>query len=153
MLLPFHKEAVGNPAKHPQDEDAFVALHAAAIVVVGNIQPLVKATLNAPALAVEFQPTGRIEPLRWRAGDQSHFLIFAALGLTQQPGPLGGKRKPHVLRSNGRRANDAIFSTPLVVLLSASLSARGLIRGGNPLGERILFFEGLPTAWVGSFYW
>jgi hypothetical protein len=83
MLSPFHEEAVGNPPKHPQDEDAFVALNTAAIVVVGNIQPLVKAALNAPTLAVEFQPTDGIESARGSTGDQSHFLIFAALGLTQ----------------------------------------------------------------------
>jgi hypothetical protein len=81
MLSPFHEEAVGNAAKHPQYEYALVALNATAIVVVGNIQPLVKAALDAPPLAVEFQPTDGIEPGRWSAGDQSHLLIFAALGL------------------------------------------------------------------------
>ena len=81
MLSPSHKEAVGNAAKHPQYEYALVALNATAIVIVGNIQPLVKAALDAPPLAVEFQPTEGIEPGRWSAGDQSHLLIFAALGL------------------------------------------------------------------------
>ena len=80
-LSPFHEEAVGNAAKHPQYEYALVTLNATAIVVVGNIQPLVKAALDAPPLAVEFQPTEGIEPGRWSAGDQSHLLIFAALGL------------------------------------------------------------------------
>jgi fumarate reductase subunit C len=83
MLLPFDKEAVGNPPKHAEHQNAFVALNAAPVVVVGNIEALVKAALNAPTLAVEFQPAGSIESLRWRTGDQSHFLIFATLGLTQ----------------------------------------------------------------------
>lgn len=82
MLPPFHEEAVGNSAKHPQDEDALIALNATAIVVVGYIQSLVKAALDAPPLAVEFQPTDGIEAGRGSAGDQSYFLIFAALGLT-----------------------------------------------------------------------
>lgn len=81
MLPPFHEEAVGHPAEHAEDEDALIALNATAIVVVGYIQPLVKAALDAPPLAVEFQPTDGIEPGRGSAGDQSHFLVFAALGL------------------------------------------------------------------------
>ena len=72
MLLPFDKEAIGNTAKHAEHQNSFVALNAAPVVVVGNIEPLVKAALNAPTLAVEFQPAGRIESLRRRTGDPVH---------------------------------------------------------------------------------
>ena len=66
---PFHIEADGNAPKHAEHPNARIALHTAAVVVVGDIQALVQPVFNAPALAVEFEPGGRIERLGRRAGD------------------------------------------------------------------------------------
>ena len=149
-LPPFHEEAVGDPPIHSQDQHAFVALDAATIVVVRNIQPLMKATLDAPALAVEMQPLGSLEPLRRSTGDQGHFFIFATLGLAQQTRRLMGQRKADILRTNGRSANDPVFRTALVVLLRTSLSRRRFIWGENPLAERRPCSECGPAEWAGS---
>lgn len=69
MFSPFHKEAVGNAPEHAQDEDPFVTLNAATIVVVRDIQPLMQAALDAPTLAVKFQPPLSPQPFGWSAGD------------------------------------------------------------------------------------
>src|SRR6185295_5491090 len=115
-----------------------------------NIQPLVKPTLDAPALAVEMQPLSGLEPLRRSTGDQRHFFVFATFGLAQEPRRLMGKGKADILRTNGHSANDPVFRTAFVVLLGASLSRRRFIWGENPLAERQPFFECWPAEWAGS---
>ena len=67
---PFHKQAVGNPAEHAQDPHPVVALNPAAVVVIGNVQALMEAALDAPALAVEAQPLDGIQSFGWSTGDQ-----------------------------------------------------------------------------------
>lgn len=59
VSAPLHKEAVGDTAKHPQDPDAIITLHAAPVIVVGNIQALMQAAFDAPSLSVEPQPEHR----------------------------------------------------------------------------------------------
>ena len=149
-LAPFHEQAVGDAPVDSEDQHPFVALHPRAIVIVGNIQSLVKATLDAPALAVEVQPSCGIEPVSGGTGDQSHFFVLAAFGLSQQPRRLGGKRKSYVLSGDGGGANDTVFRPSLVLLLRAGLRRRGMFRGENPLGQRLLFSEGWPREWAGS---
>ncbi len=53
---PFHKEAVAQAPEHPQDPKAIGTPHAAAIIVVRDIQPLMRAVFNAPAISIEFEP-------------------------------------------------------------------------------------------------
>lgn len=95
-LLPTDKETVGQTSKHSQDEDGFGVLNSATIVVVGNVEPLMEATFNAPPVAVKFEPLGSVESTGRRAGDDAHGLRLAALCLAQQTTDLGGKRKAHV---------------------------------------------------------
>jgi len=76
MLAPFHKQTVGDATEHSENEDAFVALDPAAIVIVGDIQPLMQATFDPPALAVEEQPWQSLEPFRLGAANQSDFFSF-----------------------------------------------------------------------------
>lgn len=151
MLAPFHKQTVGDATEHSKNQDAFVALDPAAVVIVGDIQPLMQATLDSPALAVEEQPWQSLELLRGSAGNQSDFFIFSALGLAQQSGGLRGKGKSDVFGCDSSGANDSILIAPFVLLLSASLSWRGLVRGKNPLGERRPCFGCWPAEWAGSF--
>jgi hypothetical protein len=56
MGPPLDKEAVGDTAKHAQDPDAIITLHAAAVIVVGHVQALMEAAFDAPTLPVEIQP-------------------------------------------------------------------------------------------------
>ena len=81
VSTPFHVEAVSDAPEDAHDPHSFLALNPAAIIVVGDIQSQVEAILDAPSLAVKTQPFSGIEPLSRSAGDQSHFLVFAALGL------------------------------------------------------------------------
>ncbi len=152
MLAPFHKQTVGDATEHSENEDTFVALDPAAIVIVGDIQPLMQATFDPPALAVEEQPWQSLEPFRLGAANQSDFFVFSALSLAQQSGGLRGKGKSDVFRCDGSGANDSILMTPFVLLLSTSLSWRGLFRGENPLEERRPCFGCWPAEWAGSFW-
>ena len=151
MPAPFHEQAVGNAPVDAQDQHAFVALDAAAIIVVGNIQPLVQAALDPPALTVEAQPGLGPELFGRGAGDQGDFFVLAALGPAQQPGGLHRKGKPDVFGCQGGGADDPVFLTPLVFLPGAGLRGCGTIRGENPLGERRPSFGYWPAAWAGSF--
>jgi hypothetical protein len=56
MGAPLHKNAIGDTAKHSQDPDTIITLDAAAVIIVGNVQTLVQATFDTPALAVEQRP-------------------------------------------------------------------------------------------------
>ncbi len=152
MLAPFHKQTVGDATEHSENQDAFVALDPAAVVIVGDIQPLMQTTFDPPALAVEEQPREGFEFLKRGTGNQSDFLVFAALGLAQQSGSLSRKGKSNVLRRDDSGANDSIFVTPFVLFLSTGLGGRRLIRGENPLWERRLSFGCWPAEWAGSFW-
>ena len=57
MPGPFHEQAVGQATVVAQELHALVALDTAAIIVVGNVQALVQAALDPPALGVEVQPS------------------------------------------------------------------------------------------------
>ena len=52
---PLLGETDGGAAKDAQDEHARVSADAAAIIIVRDVQPLVKAVLNAPSLAIQIQ--------------------------------------------------------------------------------------------------
>lgn len=152
MLAPLHEQAVGDTTEHSENQDPFVTLDTAPVVIIGDIQPLMQTALDAPALAVEEQPGEGLE-LFWRgAGNQSDLFVFAALGLAQQSGGLSRKGKSDVLSRDGSGANDSIFVTPFVLFLSAGLGGRRLIRGENPLWERRLSFGCWPVEWADSFW-
>ena len=148
-LAPIHEEAVGDAPVQAQDQHALVALDAAAIIVVGNIQPLMEAAFDPPALAIEEQPLLSLEPLARGAGDQAHFFVIATLGLTQQAGGLGREGEADVLGGDGGGADDPILVTALVLLLGTGLGGRGVLRGENPLGERQPSFLRWPGGWAG----
>jgi hypothetical protein len=44
MLAPFYKQTVGDATVHCENQDAIVSLDPAAVVVVGDIQPVMQAT-------------------------------------------------------------------------------------------------------------
>ena len=60
---PFHKETVGQPTHEGKDEHGVGMTDPTAIVVVGDVQTLVKAALDAPGLAVELKPSSTISSL------------------------------------------------------------------------------------------
>lgn len=120
-LAPLHEEAVGNASVHPENQKACVTLDPTPVVIVGDIEPLMEAALNPPALAVAQQPGLGLEALGRSAGDQSDFLVFATLSLTQQSGGLCGQGEADVLSADGRGANHTVFIAAFVLFLSASL--------------------------------
>jgi len=148
-LAPFHEQAVGDPPIHPEDQHPLVALDAAAIIVVGNIQPLMQAAFDSPTLAIEGQPRLGVELFGRGAGDQGHLFVGATLGLTQQAGDLGRAGEADVLGGDGGGADDPILVTALVLLLGTGLGGRGVLRGENPLGERRPSFPRWPGGWAG----
>jgi len=133
---PFHKQADGEAPEHSKHPDARIALHAAAVVVVGDIQALMEPVFNAPALAVEREPGGWIEPLGRGAGDQRHCFVFSAGGLAQQSRHLGGEGKADVFALGLGGAKSAVFMAAFVLLLRSGFGGATLPEGGNPLGER-----------------
>ena len=148
---PFHEEAIGDSSVNPHHEHPFVTFYPAAIIVIRNIQALMKSTFYAPSSTIALEPLGGIQPF-WRCtGDQSHFLIFAPLGLAQKSGGLAGKRKTDVLGTYLGGANGTAFPSSFILLQSPCLLSRGFGRGENPLQERLLSFAHGPTGWVDFF--
>src|SRR5437667_11919125 len=148
---PFHEETVGDSAKHAKYPHPVVTLNPAAVVIVGDVQTLVQPALNTPTRPIQVQPSLGLEFSTGRAGDQGHLFIFSPFGLAQEARCLCRHGKAHVLRRDSRRADHTVFRSPFVVLLRASFCWRRLVRGGNPLGERILFFRCWPEAWADCF--
>jgi len=148
---PFHEEAVGDSAKHAKHPHPIVTLDSAAVVIVGDVQTLVKPALDAPTCPVQTQPPLGLQLGTGRAGDQGHLFIFSPFGLAQESRRLRRHGKADVLRRDSRRADHTVFRSPFVVLLRAGLCRRRLLRGENPLGERILSCRCLPAAWADCF--
>lgn len=76
---PFHEEAVGEAAHEGEDEHDVGMADPTAIVVVGDVEALVKSGFDAPGLAVELEPAGGIELVGFETGDEADLLGFVAL--------------------------------------------------------------------------
>lgn len=148
---PFHINAHRNASKHTQLPDARVALHAATVIVIGNIQTQVQAVFNAPTLAVKLEPERRTEPLGRGTGDQRDFFVLASGALPQQACHLGGEGKADVLGVSHCGADRAILIPAFVLLLGSGLRRAARPEGGNPLGERRLSFQCWPAEWADCF--
>lgn len=133
---PFHKQTIGYAPIGAQKQDALVALYPAAIIVIGNVQAQVQAIFYSPTVSVDLEPLSRIQLFRRETGDQSDLFVFAALFLAQEACPLAGEGKADIFAGQFGGGNHAILIQPLVLSLATGLGRRGLIRGGNPLGER-----------------
>lgn len=107
-----------------------------AIVVMGDVQTLVKAALNPPSLAVELKPASRRQLCDVQTGDKGDLLGLVSLDVTAQAGDLRGEGKANLLTARGRRAQATIFSAAFADLNRPSLGGRGMLRGENPLRER-----------------
>jgi hypothetical protein len=71
--------------------------------------------------------------------------------LAQEARRLRRHGKANVLPRDSRRADHTVFRSPFVVLLRAGFCGRRLLRGENPLGERILSCRCSPAAWADCF--
>jgi len=58
MCSPVHEEADDQAAHHAQDPQSVGVADPAPVVIEGDIQALVGAVFNAPALSVGFKPLG-----------------------------------------------------------------------------------------------
>ena len=148
---PFHEEAVGDSAKHAKHPHPIVTLNSAAVVIVGDVQTLVKPALDAPTRPVQVQPSLGLKLGAGRAGDQGHLFIFSPFGLAQEARRLRRHGKADVLRRDSRRADHTVFRSPFVLLLRAGFCERRLLKKENPLGERILSFRCSPVEWADCF--
>ena len=84
MGAPFHEEAVADAAEQTGHKHGVRVTNPAAIVVMGNVQTLVQAVLNAAkARPVQLQPLVGIELFGWGAGEEADVFILATLGLAQ----------------------------------------------------------------------
>ena len=61
ISAPLHEEAVAQAQHHTENQHRVVVAHPAAVVVVGDIQSLMQAVLNAPIIPVQTQPVCPIE--------------------------------------------------------------------------------------------
>lgn len=133
---PLHINADGNPPEHAQHPDTRIALHPAAVIVVGDIQALVQTVFNAPPLAIELEPQAWTQPLGRGTGDQGHFFVLSSGALAHQARHLGGQGKADVLCVRQGGANGAVFIPAFILVLRSGFGVAGLPEGGNPLGER-----------------
>jgi len=133
---PFHKETVGQPTHEGKDEHDIGMTDPAAIVVVGDVQTLVKAALDAPGLAVELEPASGGQFRDVQTGDETDLLGLVPLEVTAQAGDLGSEGKADLLSARGSRAQGTIFPTAFAGFDGPSLCGRGVFRGENPLRER-----------------
>jgi hypothetical protein len=60
QTAPVHEQTVAQAAKHAQEKDSLGASDAAEVVMIGDIQPLVRAVFNSPVNSVEVEPFLRI---------------------------------------------------------------------------------------------
>jgi hypothetical protein len=104
----------------------------AAIIVVGNIEPLMESSLDAPGLAVELQPGGSVEFSRREVGDEADRLGLVTLEVAPDAGDLGGKGEADLFGIDCRGAEAALLAAALVKLNGACLGGGGLVEGGNP---------------------
>ena len=136
LVSPFHKETVGQPTHEGKDEHDIGMADPRAIVVVGDVQPLVKAALDAPSLAIEFKPASGGQFCDVQTGDERNLLRLVPLDVTAQAGDLCSEGKADLLGARGSRAQGTLFPTALVGLNRPRLGGRRMFRGGNPLRER-----------------
>lgn len=152
VAAPLDKEAVGQATEHAQEEQGLGLLNATAVIIEGNIQSLVEAAFDAPALAVELEPLAGVEAFGGQTGNERDFLVLAAAALPQEPGGLSGEGKANILGADCGGGDGPVLRLSLVGLPGARLGGGGFIEGGNPLGERLLCFAGWPTGWADFSY-
>ena len=87
---PFHKEAVAQASKHAHDPNPIGAPNAASVIVVRDIQPLMRPVFNPPGKAIELEPPLSRQLIRLYTGDQRNQFVFATFDLPQQQGALFG---------------------------------------------------------------
>lgn len=133
---PFHKETVDHPTHEGKDQHDIGMTDPTAIVVVGDVQTLVKAALDTPGLAVELEPASGGQFCGVEAGDQTDLFGLVPLDVSAQAGDLGSERKADLFSARCRRAQATIFPTAFAGLDGPSLGGRGMLRGENPLRER-----------------
>lgn len=129
--LPFHKKAVAQAPEHSHHPNAIGVADATSIIVVRDVQSLMRAAFNPPSPPVELEPPLRRQSLRLRAGHQRDQFVLAAFDLPQKQGALLDQRKANLFCAQRRGANRSTLRATLVDFLGAGLRGRGLQRGEN----------------------
>ena len=151
LLPPMRIKTDRQAAEHPQNPQTIGAAHAAAVVIERDIQALVGAILNAPALAVGLEPRLGWEFLWRKVGDETDRFVFAPHVLTGHQSGLGGEGKADILSGNGAAFQGAALAHPLIFLHGARPGGRRGQRGKNPPAVPELSFRCSGARWVGCF--
>ena len=130
LTAPMHVEADAEATEHAEHPDGVAMAHAAAVFLGRDIQPLMQPIFDAPALAVELQPAGGVEPLRRRAAEQVHGFRLPRAHLAVQHGRLRRGRKANLLRADCLALQRAGFLPALILFLGLHPGDGG--RGGPP---------------------
>ena len=151
LLPPMRIETDRQAAEHPQDPQSIGVAHPAAVVIERDIQALMGAILDAPALAVGLEPGLGWEFLRREVGDEADRFIFAPHVLTGHQGGLGGEGKADILSRNWAAFQSAALVDPFISLHGARPGGRRGQRGKTPPAVPELSFRGSGARWVGCF--
>lgn len=149
LTSPMDEQAVGKPAKDAQEQHPLVALDPATVVVVRNVEALMQAAFNPPAITVDLEPLRRVEAFGWQARDQGHRFVFPTRGLPQETRSLTGKGKADVFPRQFAGGDTAVFVTPFIFPRPPRLRRGGPVEGGNPLEERESLLRCSPAGWAG----
>ena len=143
-LAPFHEETVGQASEHAKNPDAVIALNAAPVIVVGDIQTLVQSAFDPPARPIELEPLHRVQTFGRSTGNQGDGFLLASGSLSKNPRGLLCQGKADVFGLNLRRGNGPIFSPALVLLAGARRRRSGLDQGDIRSGSGDFLFYRRP---------
>ena len=136
LAAPMHEQAVGEPAKHPDDVHGMGLADAAQVVEVGDIQALMQSGFDAPGGAIVLEPLLGVEFLWGQAGDQGDGFGPMVAQVTAEQGDLFDTREVHRFAIGGLAAEHPQFGLAFVELTPASQGGGGLPRGKNPPAGR-----------------
>jgi len=135
-VSPFDEEADGEPAEHGEHPKGIAMAHAAFVFIGADIEALMEAALDAPALAIEVKPFLGVEALDRRAGEQMHRFWLAMADLAAQDRRLRRRGKTDRFGGHFTGFDGAPFVAAFVFLMRLSPNHRRVSRLAGPRGER-----------------
>ena len=144
----FQEQAVGHARKHPMDPDGVAVAQPGLVVAPRDVQPGVQSVLNAPVLAVAFEPAGGREFCGRQAGDQRHGFRFLAVHFAAQSRGLGGQGKAGGFGRDGGGAERAGFGAAFVAFVCCGPGSRR-VQGEKSPAEEGRGVRGFPARWAG----
>ncbi len=116
---PMHKQAVAQTAEHSDHPHGAGQTHAALIIQVGDIQPLVQAAFDAPGGAIILEPLARLEFCGEKARHQGYGFRAVVPQVAAQQRDLFDAGKVDLFGGGPGGAQGAGFELPFVELTAA----------------------------------